>query len=68
MKLPKQLFVKVDGSAGEQFFNPAEKAEHLVEMGETVTIGRYQLVEIAEAIGIAQIVPPKAKPRRRRSV
>ena len=64
MKLPKQLFVKIDGDNGEEFFNPAEKAEHLVEMGETVRIGRYELVELSDAIGVAQIVPPK--PARRR--
>lgn len=61
-KLPKQLFVKIDGAKGEEYFNPAEKAEHLVEMGQTVQIGRYELVELADAIGVAQIVPPK--PRR----
>lgn len=65
MKLPKQLFVKVDGNRGEEYFNPAEKAEYLVEMGETVQIGRYELVEIADAIGVAQIVPPKPKRRRK---
>lgn len=65
MKLPKQVFVKIDGEKNEEFLNAAEKAEHLVEMGQTVQIGRYELVERAEAVGIAQIVPPK--PRRRRS-
>jgi hypothetical protein len=64
MKLPKQLFVKIDGDKGEEYFAPAEKAEHLVEMGQTVKIGRYELVELSDAIGVAQIVPPK--PRRRR--
>jgi hypothetical protein len=38
---------------GEEFFNPAEKPEYLVEMGEEVQIGKYQLVELAEAVGIA---------------
>jgi len=65
MKLPKQLFVKIDGNRGEEFYNPADKAEHLVEMGETVQIGRYELVELSEAIGVAQIVPPKAKLARK---
>lgn len=64
MKLPKQLFVKIDGRKGEEYFAPAEKAEYLVEMGETIKIGRYELVELSDAIGVAQIVPPK--PRRRR--
>jgi len=64
MKLPKQLFVKIDGNKGEEYFSPAEQVEHLVEMGQTVRIGRYELVEISDAIGVAQIVPPK--PARRR--
>lgn len=64
MKLPKQLFVKIDGEKGEEYFNPAEQAEHLVEMGQTARIGRYELVELSDAIGVAQIVPPKPKRRR----
>lgn len=64
-KLPKQLFVKVDGAKGEEYFTPAEKAEYLVEMGQTVQIGRYELVELAEAIGVAQIVPPKTRRARK---
>jgi len=65
MKLPKQLSVKVDGSRGEEFFNTADKAEYLVEMGQTVAIGRYELVELADAVGVAQIVPTKPKRRRK---
>lgn len=62
-KLPKTLFVKIDGDKGQEWFNSAERAEHLVGMGETVQIGRYELVGIHEAIGVAQIVPPKKKQR-----
>lgn len=65
MKLPKQLFVKIDGDKPDEFYNAANKAEHLVEMGQTVSIGRYELVELAEAIGVAQIVPPKPVRRRK---
>lgn len=63
-RLPKQLFVKIDGTAGEEYFNAADKAEYLVDMGEAVKIGKYELVEIADAIGVAQIVPTKARRRR----
>lgn len=63
-KLPKQLFVKIDGDKDDEFYNTADKAEHLVDMGQTVRIGRYELVEIADATGVAKIVPPK--PARRR--
>lgn len=62
-KLPKQIFVKIDGDKGEEFYNTADKAEHLVEMGETVEIGRYELVERGNAIGVAKFVPPKPKRR-----
>lgn len=64
-KLPKQVFIKIDGDSPDEFYNTADKAEHLVEMGETVKIGRYQLVELADAIGVAQVVPTKAKQRKR---
>lgn len=60
-KLPKQVFIKIDGDSPDEFYNAADKAEHLVEMGETVRIGRYELVELAEAVGVAQIVAPKTK-------
>lgn len=63
-KLPKQVFIKIDGDHPDEFYNTADKAEHLVDMGETVKIGRYELVELSEAVGVAQIVPPKAKRRR----
>lgn len=64
MKLPKQLFVKIDGDKPDEFYNATDKAEHLVEMGQTVKIGRYELIELSDAIGIAQIVPPKPKRRK----
>lgn len=60
-KLPKQVFIKIDGDSPDEFYNAADKAEHLVEMGQTVKIGRYELVELSDAIGVAQIVPPKPK-------
>jgi hypothetical protein len=60
-KLPKQLFVKIDGDKPDEFYNTADKAEHLVEMGQTVQIGRYELVELGDAVGIAQFVPPKPR-------
>lgn len=64
-KLPKQLFVKIDGDKPDEFYNTTDKAENLVEMGQTVKIGRYELVELSDAIGVAQIVPPKPARHRR---
>ncbi len=63
-KLPKQLFVKIEGNVGEEYYSAADEAEYLVDMGQTVKIGRYELVETSDAIGVVQIVPPKT-PRRR---
>lgn len=63
-RLPKQLFVKIDGAPVEEYFNAAEKAEHLVDMGEAVKIGKYELVEVVDAIGVARITLPKKRPRR----
>lgn len=63
-KLPKTLYVKIDGDKPDEWFNASDKAEHLVEMGQTVRIGKYVLDHFAEAIGVAQIVPPA--PRRRK--
>lgn len=62
-KLPKQIFVKIDGKAGEEYLSATDKAEYLVDMGLTVRIGRYELVEESDAMGVAQIVPPKTKRR-----
>jgi hypothetical protein len=64
-KLPKQVFVKIDGHAGEEWLNASDKAEGLVEMGQTVRVGRYELVEEADAMGVAQIVP-QARTRSRK--
>ncbi len=59
--LPKQLFVKIDGQRGEEYFSATDKAEYLVDMGQTVRIGRYELVEESDAMGVAQIVPTKSR-------
>ncbi len=59
--LPKQLFVKIEGQRGEEYFAAADKAEYLVDMGQTVRIGRYELVEQSDAMGVAQIVPTKGR-------
>lgn len=53
--LPKTLFVKIDHDAAEPYFVADEQADYLVEMGETVKIGKYQLVEITNATGVAQM-------------
>lgn len=52
-KLPKTLYVKIDGDAPDQFFNASDYADALVDMGDRVKIGTYQLVSIATAEGVA---------------
>lgn len=54
-QLPKTLFVKIDGEGDEAFYNAADKASHLVEMGQKAKIGTYQLVETSIAEGVASI-------------
>lgn len=53
-QLPKKLFVKIEKDGSTDYFVADEDAASLVEMGETLKIGTYQLVEIAEAKGVAQ--------------
>jgi hypothetical protein len=52
-KLPAKLFVKI-GEEGTRYFAADTTAEPLVEMGETVAIGEYRLVETKSATGVAQ--------------
>lgn len=58
--LPKTLFVKVEKeSSGEEYFVPNTDADMLVDMGETITIGEYRLVETRRATGVTQFSSPK---------
>jgi hypothetical protein len=42
---PIRLFVKLEADGDETYFVPSTKLFDLAEMGETVKIGVYQLVE-----------------------
>lgn len=53
MKLPQQLFVKIDGEKGDEFFNATVDEVELAKMGETANIGTYELVETHTAKGMA---------------
>lgn len=60
--LPKKIFVKTEKERdGTEYFVADANAFNLVEMGEKVRVGTYQLVEISEAQGVASF----SKPRKR---
>lgn len=48
-KFPKTLFVKIDGNAGEEYFDAHEDMYVLCEKGDKIKIATYQLVETTEA-------------------
>lgn len=59
--LPKTLFVKIEKDGLTEYFVADTKAEFLIEMGDTVRIGKYSLVELSDAKGVAAIMPPKKR-------
>lgn len=58
-KLPKKLYIKIDGNPGEEFYNASDELFHLVEMGVKVKVGVYQLVELTEAEGVVETSRPR---------
>lgn len=52
-KFPKTLYVKTEKDGAETWFVADANAASLVEMGEKITVAKYQLVETSEAQGIA---------------
>ena len=59
---PKKLFVKVDGDKGEEYFVADENSYRLAEMGETIKIATYELVQVEDA----RVMVELTKPQRRR--
>lgn len=53
MKLPKTLYVKIESDKDATYFVCEEDASGLVEMGQKIKIGVYELVETKNAEGIA---------------
>lgn len=53
-QLPKKLFVKIEKDGSTEYFLADENAAALVEMGEKVKIGTYQLVGVDQAEGVAK--------------
>jgi len=44
-QLPKKLFVKVETDGDSSYFIADDTIYSMVEMGETIKVGTYQLVE-----------------------
>lgn len=63
-KFPKTLFVKHEGSGDEAWLNPAESADHHAELGESIPVGIYQLVEVKEISTSVSLDAPKRTKRR----
>jgi len=53
MKFPKVLYVKTEKDSAVTYFVADADAASLVEMGEKITVAKYQLVEVGEAEGVA---------------
>lgn len=52
---PKTLFAKIMNEGDASYFISDENGESLVEMGEKIKVGRYQLAEVLEAEGVARL-------------
>ncbi len=60
-KLPKRLFVKIEIDGDNSYFVADAEMYGMVEMGERVQIGTYQLVETTYAEAIVKTSPPIKK-------
>jgi hypothetical protein len=60
-QFPKTLFVKVEGKADEEYFVADDNSYVLAEMGETIKIATYQLVEISDAKVLVEFTKPKRR-------
>jgi hypothetical protein len=64
MKFPKNLYVKIcDDGQGNEYFDPHEQTDTLVDAGEKTKVGVYVLSEVVEASGSVTVV--KTKPVRK---
>ena len=57
---PKKLYVKIDGEKGEEFFLADSDIIGMVDVGQKVKIGVYQLVETTSAEGVVKVASAKA--------
>ena len=55
-RLPKSLFVKFEKPENDEgYFVACEEAYGLVDMGDKIKVGRYELVETITAEGIVKL-------------
>jgi hypothetical protein len=47
-KFPTELFVKVDGNTGEEYFVACESMEEAAELGSVISVGVYRLESTAK--------------------
>ena len=57
-KFDKTIYVKIEDDSDGPYYIANKTADNLVEMGETVKIGVYQLVETVQASGAAKFEKP----------
>jgi hypothetical protein len=60
-QLPKKLFVKVEHDGTASYFVADDAIYGMVEMGETVKIGTYELVETTFAKAVVETSRPVKK-------
>lgn len=66
MKLPKTVFVSVQGDGDDEYLRAEPTAaEHADDSGDTVRVGKYELVEFHD-VALKPVIMPVAIPRRLR--
>ena len=51
-KLPKYIYIKMEADGDITYPVPSADSAELVEMGQTVMVGTYKLIEINAATGV----------------
>jgi hypothetical protein len=64
-KLPARLFAKIEHDSGNSYFIADTDVETLVEKGEKVQIGTYELVETSYAESVVSMSKPVKRAARR---
>ena len=65
MKLPKIVFVSVQGDGNDEYLRAeATAGEHADDSGEAIRVGKYELVEYAD-VALKPVIVPVAAQRKR---
>lgn len=65
MKFPKELFVKIEGEGGQEYFDPHRSIDTMVDAGERAKVAVYKLARVVEARGAVTVVSTKPARGRR---